>query len=395
MDGAGLKRARPRDQAGQTQTRLLLWHWGRRGGGSRYILELARALARVPDLEVYLSLSRQSELFGEFAALGLPGFYVDTYTDKWSAVAAVPRIPGIGRAFRRFIAKNRISVVDCTMSHLWNIAMVGAIHHAGARFLLTLHDAVPHPGENYLVRQWMLGREVAAADGVVTLTKHVRDQLCAVYAYPRARSWVVPHGAFQYGGAAGPKRYPRTRPLRLLFFGRVRPYKGLDLLLAAFTRLRGEYPGLELAIVGSGDLCQYQAAMRDLPGVTFDNRWIPEQEIGAVFAAADLLVAPYVEASQSGAVATAFGVGMPAVVTPVGGLVEQVRHMRTGLIAEETTAEAVAAALRRMLADAELYERCAAEALREVEGTLAWPAIAARIAAITREMAAASKRAER
>ncbi len=60
--------------------RLMLWHWGRRGGGPRYTMELARALARRPGLELHLSLSRQSDLFAETDTLGLPSFHVDTYT---------------------------------------------------------------------------------------------------------------------------------------------------------------------------------------------------------------------------------------------------------------------------------------------------------------------------
>ena len=71
---------------------VLLWHWGRRDGGPRYTLELARVLARRPDVEVHLSLSRQSDILAEFAALGLPSCNVDTYHDKLTALLATPRM---------------------------------------------------------------------------------------------------------------------------------------------------------------------------------------------------------------------------------------------------------------------------------------------------------------
>ena len=282
---------------------------------------------------------------------------------------------------------NRIDVVDCTMSHLWNAATVSAIRKAGGRYFLTLHDATPHPGDNYFVRQWLLRREVAAADAVITLTRHVQDELCRVYGVPRERITIAPHGVFQYGLSTGPREFPRNRPFRLLFFGRVLPYKGLDLLLTAFEVLRREFPDLELVIAGSGNLTPHDEQLREMQGVTVQNRWIPEGEIGAIFADADLLVAPYVEASQSGVVATAFGAAMPVIVTPVGGLAEQVRHLETGVVTESPTAPGLVAAIHTLLRDPDLYERCSRQALREVEQVLAWPAIGSRIAEGIRDLA--------
>jgi glycosyltransferase involved in cell wall biosynthesis len=365
---------------------ILLWHWGRRGGGPRYTLELARVLTQESDFKVHLSLSHQSDLFDETAALGLPGFHIDTYTDKRSAALACLRVPRVRQEFRNYLMANRIDVVNCTMSHLWNAGMVSAIRKAGGRYLLTLHDATPHPGENYLVRQWLLRREVAAADALITLTRHVQDELCRVYGVPKERIAIAPHGVFQYGPSTGPRKFPHNRPFRLLFFGRVLPYKGLDLLLTAFEVLRREFPDLELVIAGQGSLVPYNERLRKLRGVTVQNRWIPEGEICGIFSDADLLVAPYIEASQSGVIVTAFGGGMPVVVTPVGGLVEQVRHLETGLVTESPTASGLIASIRTLLRDPDLYEHCSRQSLREVEQVLAWPAIGNRIAEVIRDL---------
>ena len=245
------------------------------------------------------------------------------------------------------------------MSHLWNAAVAGAIRPAGAKYLLALHDAVPHPGDNYLVRQWLLKSEIGKADGVLALSNHVRDQLCQVYGYPRERSWVAPLGVFQPGMGGTPRRFPGdANAFRLLFFGRILPYKGLGLLLDAFRTLRGRHPGLELSIIGPGDAGPYLGAVRETPGVVLDNRWVPDEEIAHILAAADLVVLPYVEASQSGLAPTALGAGVPVVTTPVGGLKEQVRHLETGVVAEAVNAEAVALAIERIIQDQALYEAC-------------------------------------
>lgn len=368
--------------------RILLWYWGRRGGGMRYTLEMAKALAGMPDVQLHLSLSRHSEAFDAFERLGVPGFHTATYSSLAGAAFGMRRLPGLRAAFRDYLAKNRIDVVDCTMHHLWNPAVAGAVGRAGARYLLTLHDALLHPGEESAVRSWLLRRDIARADGVVTLTRHVQEQLCSVYGFPRERSWIVPHGAFRYAASARPRQLPRDRKVRLLFFGRILPYKGLAVLLDAMKLLNAAGDPVELAIVGPGDIAPYRAAAAALGNASIDNRWIPEEEIADIFARCDIVVTPYVEASQSGVIPVAFDAGAPVVATPVGGLVEQVRHGRTGLIAPSAEAHAIAAAIRTLARDPEMYRRMSENALAEAAGSLSWTAIAARIAEIGRGLKA-------
>jgi glycosyltransferase involved in cell wall biosynthesis len=349
-------------------------------------LELAKSFLDLPDVRLELSLSRESELIEEFRGLGVPVHETHTYTGKWSAAMSLLRTPWVRRDFQRLLVQRRFDVVACTMSHLWNPLMISAVRKAGARFLLVLHDAVPHPGENYLVRKSLLAREIAAADGIVVLAEHVRNQLQRVYGYPAERTWVIPHGVFAYHSARAARSFPKQGPVRLLFFGRLLPYKGLDLMLSAFRMLRSEFPRLELVIAGPGDP---PAALTVEPGsgITLDNRWIPEEEIGSIFQSTDVVVVPYIEASQSGVVAVAYASGLPVVATPVGGLVGQVRRGETGVIANDVSAAAVASAIRTLLCDPPLYEKCSAGALLEAETTLAWPSIAMRFADAARVIA--------
>ena len=356
-------------------SRLLLWHWGRRGGGPRYTLELARALRDQGTHDVHLSISRQCEIFDDLVALDLPTHIINTYTDKVSAALSLFRLPAVRRDFRHYLSANRIETVFCTLSHLWNIAMTPAIRQAEARYVLALHEAVPHPGDNYFVREWMLAREIAAADGIVTLTRHVRNQVHEVYGYPLDRTWMAPLGVFDYSLADKGRSFPVGRPMRLLFFGRILPYKGLDLLLRAFPILEREFPGIELTVVGSGDMTPYTRAVEQCKNIVIENQWIPEANIGPVFDRADLVVVPYIEASQSAVVVTAFAAGLPIVATPVGGLVEQVQHLETGYVAREPSPEAVADAIRHLLQDPGLYVRCSENALRQAKETLDWNVI--------------------
>ncbi len=361
--------------------RVLLWHWGRRGGGPRYTLELARVLAARDDLEVFLSLSRQAEIYTDFEGIPVSGrFDVDTYASLPEFTLRTLGAPLLRRRFGAFLRSAGIDVVFCTMDHLWNPLIAGTIRRSGALYFLTVHDATRHPGEDQRLRRWLLERDVSVSDGVLVLAESVRESLIAHHGYPRERTFLSKHGIFDYGRRETPRELPSDRPVRLLFFGRILPYKGLDLLLSALPLLRNEFPEVELEIWGEGDLSPYRALLAGVRGVRVENRWIGEGEIEGVFRRTDLAVLPYREASQSGVVPTAFAVGMPCVVTPIPGLREQVASDRTGFIAEDLRPAALARAIAAVICDGELYRRLSAGCLHEANGSLNWGGIGATVA---------------
>jgi len=357
---AANKSSREEGMIPTTPMKMLLWHWGRLGGGPRYTLELARALTARLDVDLTLSLSRGNTALAEFAALPCPCDIVDTYSGLASFVAASARLPKIRATLRTMIAESGVEVVVATMPHVWSWFLAPAARKANVPLISIIHDAHTHPGDLNPLLQWRIRRELAAADGVVTLSDHVKRLLVEDYRYPEERIAVLPLGPFAYGeGVRTPRRFPRDRPFRFLFFGRLLAYKGLSLLIEAFRRVAAAHAEVELFVVGQGDLGSYRNSLAATPRVTVVNRWIDDGEISGFLAEADALVAPYTESSQSAAVAAAFGCGMPVVVTPVGGLAEQVEAGITGTIASEPTAASVAEAMEALL-DAQVYERCAA-----------------------------------
>lgn len=361
--------------------RVLLWHWGRRGGGPRYTLELARVLAERPDLEVFLSLSRQSEMYADFADIPVAGrFDINTYDSLPEFALRTLGVPLLRRRFGAFLRSAGIDVVFCTMDHLWDSFVAGAIHPAGALYLLTVHDATRHPGEDQGLRRWLLERDVAASDGALVLTESVRESLIANHGYPRERTFLSALGNFGYGRCEAPRELPRDRPVRLLFFGRIIAYKGLDLLLSALPLLRQKFPDVCLEIWGGGDLAPYRALLDGVRDVRIENRWIGEDEIAGIFQRTDLAILPYREASQSAVVATAFAAGMPCIATPIPGLREQVADGVTGLIAEDMEPASLARAIAAALGDGEQYRRMSAGCLHEANTSLNWGTIGASVA---------------
>jgi len=357
--------------------KVLIWHWGRCGGGPRYTLEIARVLATRMDMKIYLSLSRQSEMYADFDSIPVAGdFNIDTYESAVQFGLRSLQLPFLRRRFARYIQEQKIDVVFCTMDHLWNTFMTGVIRDSGAVYLLTVHDATRHLGEDQGWRRWLLRRDIDASDAAMVLSRSVGASLQANYGYPADCTFLSTLGNFGYGCSdVCVRSLPVDRPARLLFFGRILHYKGLDLMLEALPILRKEFPRLGLEVWGTGDITPYQTALDAVGDVRVENRWIEEEEIPRIFAATDLAVLPYREASQSAVVATAFAVGMPCVATPIPGLCEQVADGVTGVIATGNSPAKYADAVAKVLRDPAFYAHLSQGCLQVARTTLSWESI--------------------
>lgn len=323
--------------------RVLVWQWGRRGGGPRYAVELAASLDRVPGVQALLSLAQQAELMSGSDAprCDLP---VSTYRGlsgfAWKLATFPLRIRSLAARLRTLAPDCAICAMPGTLD-LW---MAAALTRAGIPFAVVVHDADAHPGDGFPMQMALQRRLIARADALVTLSGHVADRLrehgthqpMIVTVHPPRRFGPPPPPPLAHGG-----------PLRLLSFGRLLPYKGLDLLAGALELL-GPRPDLQVRVVGHGPQSSILDQLRALPGVTVDNRWVPENEVGALIAWSDAMVLSHTEASQSGAAAAAISAGRFVVATRVGGIVEQLAN-EPGAILVEPDAPAITAGLRRLL----------------------------------------------
>lgn len=361
---------------------ILIWFWGRRGGGPRYTLELARVLAKRNELNVYLSVSRQSELYASFEDIPIAGdFNIDTYESFFQFGIQSLKLPLLRRNFGSFIQEKKIDVVFCTMDHIWNTFMTDLILNSGSTYLLTVHDAFRHPGEDQHWRRWLLRRDIMASDATIVLTHSVRLALLDNYGYPVERIFLSTHGHFgDVNSDVSPRFLSKDMPVRLLFFGRILKYKGLDILLEALPLLRRDFPNLELEIWGAGDIGPYKGSLANIGGIRVENRWIEEAEIPAIFASSDLVVLPYREASQSGVVPTAFAFGIPCIATPIPGLCEQVTDSVTGVIASGFSPAQFAEAIAKVLRDPAFYQRLSLGCITTASTSLNWEIIGQSVA---------------
>jgi len=232
--------------------------------------------------------------------------------------------------------------------------------------VITLHDAVPHEGESLAKRAFMrlhLLFVFLFIRKVIVHSAAIRDELPAIL---HSRTHVVPHVNYSFWAhekssardVAPPgdrslegKQTLGGKPLLVLFFGRLLRYKGLEYLLEAFQQLDPQR--FELIIAGEGDLSDYcieGANIRTL------NRFIPDEEMAALFNEAHAVALPYLSASQSGVAYMAFAFEKPVIATRVGALADVVIDGQNGFLIEPRSAEALAAALTR-IADPATWSR--------------------------------------
>jgi glycosyltransferase involved in cell wall biosynthesis len=162
----------------------------------------------------------------------------------------------------------------------------------------------------------------------------------------------------------------------LLFFGFVRPYKGLEYLLQALPLVRREL-NVHLLVVGEfwSPLEFYQRYADEFgvaEAVTFVNRYVPNEELQPYFEMADVVVLPYISATQSAVVQLAFGFGKPVITTRVGGLHEAVTDGVNGLIVPPQDEQALAEAIVRYFRDDMAGRLSSAIAQKKVTQQFSW-----------------------
>jgi glycosyltransferase involved in cell wall biosynthesis len=242
--------------------------------------------------------------------------------------------------------------------------------------VLTAHDVLPRePRRGQLAGQRALYERM---DAIVVHSEHGAARLRGELGLDPARVHVIPHGALdaltaQPEDAAPPPELGAPRGPTVLFFGLLRPYKGVDVLLDAWRRA-DRPPGAELWIAG---MPRMDASFIHGPDVKTALRFVSGAELAGAFRAADLVVLPYREIDQSGVLFTALAFGKPLLLTAVGGFPEIAETGAAELVVPGDP-DALAGALTALLADPERLARMAVAARAAAQGPYGWDEIARR-----------------
>jgi glycosyltransferase involved in cell wall biosynthesis len=239
--------------------------------------------------------------------------------------------------------------------------------------VMTAHYVLaPRPSRRQLAAA---RRSFGAMDAVVAHSEHGARRLRQIVGLDPDRVHVIPHGAFDYL-----TRLPREEPLPaeladaegpvILFFGLLRPYKGIDTLLQAFRQVEGA----ELWIAGNPrmDMGPLRDLAAEAPGrVRFLPRFVTDAEIPAIMRRADVVVLPYRDIEQSGVLYAALAFGKPMVLSAVGGFPEVAAEGAARLVPPEQPGD-LAAELQDLVADEGARRELAEAAARAAAGPYSW-----------------------
>ena len=219
------------------------------------------------------------------------------------------------------------------------------------KFVCQIDNVEPH--EHHIIDRPCNHYYLGAVDGFVYMSEQVHGELKA---YTAALALFSPHPMFENFGKAVERDEACSRigidPAQryTLFFGLIRDYKGLDLLLKAWAKWMPD--GRKLLIAGEfyASREKYISLIEELglqDRVVLHDRFIADEDVKYYFSAADALVLPYRTATQSGVTQIAYNFSLPMIVTRVGGLPEIVPDGRVGLVCE-ADAESIKEALEAL-----------------------------------------------
>jgi glycosyltransferase involved in cell wall biosynthesis len=263
----------------------------------------------------------------------------------------------------------------------------GRLLPRGRPLVLTAHDVLPRePRAGQLRAQARLYRRF---DAIVVHSQRGRERLERELGVARERVHVIPHGALEHLREGPVAQAPLATSGRVvLFFGLLRPYKGLDVLIEAWRGIEDA----ELWIVGMPRMDTSPLRAAAPANVRFLERFVSDAELRAVFGAADLVVLPYREADQSGVLFTALAFGKPLLLSDAGGFPELAAEGAARVV-PAGSAPALHDALLELLADAPAREAMAARARELAGGEYSWDAIAARTLALYESLLGENQRA--
>lgn len=237
-----------------------------------------------------------------------------------------------------------------------------------------IHNAIPH--EQSKLDRWFGKSFFKSCDAFVTMSSTVANDIKRIIKSKDFPILEREHPIYNHYSNDISKEDARsslsisTDKKVLLFFGFIRPYKGLDLLLEAFNFLSDDY---FLLIVGEcyKDLDIYKSLIsssNNRNNILANFDYVKDSEVSTYFAAADVLILPYRSATQSGVLATAYQFDKPIIATPVGGIRESILKAKTGLLASEVNSSVLYQAIKKFF-DEEIDCK---EAITKEKTRLSW-----------------------
>lgn len=286
-------------------------------------------------------------------------YWIDTHTSKKDIVLKTMRFILHKNFILNEINKSKFDYVIDTMVNYWDIFILNGIK-SGIKCVY-VHDPVAHSGSSQIKQKWCEIRYnradqlIVHTEEFIPLAAHLyRKKINNVHYIPLVRhsghrnNWIKSDMGLKY-----------QKKWNFLFFGYISKYKGVNILGEAFNKLQNKgYSNITLTIAGSGDFSAYENQYKEMENVNIINRRILDQEVGNLFSLENVIcVVPYIDATQSGVIATALDFEVPVIASDTGGLREQLNHGKIGIFSIPGNADSLCNAMEKLVNNEEEYNR--------------------------------------
>lgn len=288
---------------------LSIIYLGRRGGGAKLTANISEDLGNSKKFSIMaICVRKDNELVEAYDQSKIV-----TLFNGLSSISTFSRIITYVFFPKKLLLDTRLSPAGvCLVPMISPLGLIveRLLKAQGVTVIRLLHDFEKHPGDNW-PPNLLIRRIIKKSEFLITLSAGVASKVKEVN--PKIRLSNYPHPAFNF-----PISKAHTKPPKkyLLFIGRIRKYKGIENLIAAYSNLNPQ--DIELVIAGEGKLDH-----KVHPNIKVINRWLEEHEIAHLVQDAEVVIFPYNEASQSGILPYCVSQKKKVVVTPLPGLLEQ------------------------------------------------------------------------
>lgn len=236
------------------------------------------------------------------------------------------------------------------------------LYHYKEKIVQLVHDPFPHIGENTYRKQ--INRQYAFQ----RIKKFVLLNHSQVEPFSKTFNIPLENIIENYLGTydliklynSPNKKSPSTKKNTILFWGRISPYKGIEFLLDAMKSVHQECPSANLIVAGAGDYYFDLDKFKNCSYIHFIHKHLEMNELHELLKQSKFVVCPYIEATQSGVIMTAFAMDVPVIVTNVGGLPEMTDYGKMGLIVPPKDSIALGEAISKLYSTDQLHHELTA-----------------------------------
>lgn len=345
-----------------------------RGGMTHYTSQLVNSLSKENEVAVILPEHADQGYFNKavrIITIKAPANILYTLILSLNIMAFIGLI--------KMIKRMEPEVIHIMNNHPWN-TIICIMNWKHVKKVYTLHDPKPHEQAlTSLLLQPIFSFidhfTIAWANRVIVHGKTLKSDLIES-GISEDKISVIPHGDYTFFLKYAPKYIERKKSVkRILFFGRIEPYKGIEYLIKSSIDVKAAFPEALFVIAGDGNFKPYINMVKDDPSFVIYNRYIPDEEVAELFCASDIVVLPYISATQSGVIQIAFAFKKPVIATCVGAIPEVVENNVTGLLVPPKNSEELAKAIIKVLSEPDLSDILANNAYQKMKNDLAWEEI--------------------